>query len=205
MELNFVRACRRGDISTIERLLSESDLRELVDKRDTFWDECLATACEFGQMKVVHLILSKGCFNERYMEEDMDPYGSALQWASERGHLDIMQLMINRGAKDLDRSLWVACLQSQYNSILLLLQEGAVIDYTLVKYAMNNDFWFVEQEKIQLKLLGEGISRSQLTTIPTVNTLFAKLDQDNTIYKKEMFHVMPFRDLVFVCAQYICL
>ena len=194
----FFEACSYGNLTSAEEMLSESDLRNLIDVRSVFWDEALKAACKFGQHKVVHLILLKGifCFD--------DAYDWALSEASVNGHLDIMELMIDRGATDLNLALWKACLVGQYNSVVFLIKKDAVIDYDDEENG-EDDFWFVELEKIQLRLLGDGISRSQLTNIRNITSLFTKLDQENALYKMEIFNVMPVCDLVFVCAEYICL
>ena len=212
LKSDFLFACERGKISSMEKLLSKSNLRDFMC--NNFWDNCLNYASKHGQIKVVHLILVEGHYGERYSEycdymEDYqhEHYNSALAEASQNGHLDIMQLLIDRGAKNLNLALWEACSFAQYNSVAFLLQKGAVWDYDVLAYfdMQDYDLWFVEQENIQLKLLSDGIPRSHLDIIPNITSLFTKLDQANDLYKLEIFNVMPVCDLVFVCAQYICL
>ena len=65
---------------------------------------------------------------------------------------------------------------------------------------------FLENEMVQVKLLSDGISRSQLAKIvPRVIHLYKKLDAWNAVATKEIFDVLLVSDLVPFCTQYVCL
>ena len=88
-------------------------------------------ACESGKRKIAELLLANQEVEVGYTDEKGR---TALHYAAHHGYLDLVQILIDRGAA-LDYEdhagetpFYFACLQKQKQTALFLLDKGARID-----------------------------------------------------------------------------
>ena len=191
LKVPFLSLCEKGDVTEIKHMLNYVEVSKCI-----LLNQGLYRACEYGKLDVVHFLLLKG----KYDHIDIPCYNNCLLYACKGGDVNIVQLMLNRGACTilLTWGLIHACNYSRYNVILFLLQNGTSLIYV-------TDHWFLQQESVQIRLLSSGITRSQLQIILNIQCLFTRLDETNRVYTAEISLVLPVRDLVPICAGYICL
>ena len=156
----------------------------------------LYNICESGNLNQLQQIIEKT--KPSLITKHHWDYG--LYLACLNGHLPVAELLIEKGAKSFHLGLEGACRRQHYSLVLLLSQQ--------------NVFWryphpYVQDEAIQLRLLSDGITRSQLdyflNSSASVSRLFCKLDEANKVIKQVIMGVLPYRDLIPLCAQYACL
>ena len=95
-----------------------------------------------------------------------------------------------------------ACHCNNHDIVFVLLQSRLRLQRVNFPYFRND-------ENV-LRLLERGITRHQLAKVSSntlfahLTTLFQKLDHTNEIISSEILDVLPCRDLVPLCTQYIC-
>lgn len=95
--------------------------------------EDFTKAAKAGDLERVASMLAKGVDIE-YRDQKRD--ASALMWAAHEGHVDVLQLLLDKGAKvntrqQLGRSaLWYAAQQGQLEAAKLLAEHGADLNVT---------------------------------------------------------------------------
>lgn len=112
INIAMARACRRGHINIIEKLISHGANN---------WDDGLDRACRGGHRQIVDLMIANGA----------DNWNSALNSACAGGHIDIAKLMIAHGANCWDQGLFAAVCKRKRELILLMLEKGARMSYIL--------------------------------------------------------------------------
>ena len=176
------RACLEGDLEEVKKHLNKSYYH---------WNKCLYNACIGANMSIVELIISKG-------EPFWLDWNWALRGACEGGDLRIVELMIKRGEPfgldDWNWGLLNACKGRHLPIVELMIRKGEI----------SFSCRFLLEETTQLALLQNGISRKQLSNIPNIQSLFTKLDILNQLITAEILLVLPVRDLVPLCTQYVC-
>ena len=183
----FISACIGGHIDVAEYMISKG--------ADNL---CLGAymACRNGHLPVLKYLINAGC--------NLD---SCLYHACQGGHTEIVTYLTEIGAKDYKWGLEGACQGAHYPLVLLMLQILSNINnHCLIFLPLK--FFYLNDGCIQLRLLSDGISRVCLSQVVHMNTLlplFTQLDLINQHITEEIFSVLPFRDLVPLCAQYICL
>jgi ankyrin repeat protein len=128
-EQDLVTACRKGDISTVQRLLDQG-----VDVNVNVKGWAPVTVASFNN----HLEIVKLLLLDRNAIVD-NPNGSnrstALQWASNFGHTDVVKLLLDRDANvdfmdyDGDTALINASRAGRKECVKLLLSKGARVDF----------------------------------------------------------------------------
>ena len=204
LDVEWIDACSSGNLLEIEQLVQRG-YRE--------WNVGLIHACRFGYMKVANRMIEYGANKFHWgfyqacicghleiaqlMIDKGNLSGSLLYDACIGGHPHIVQWIIDTGLdNNWNHGLAGACISNHYPMILLMIQKGA-------NKTTNSTFSNVELQK---KLLTDGITRSQLSKLSvTAASLYPKLDIWNSLVVEELSFVLPVRDLVPLCSQYVCL
>ena len=163
----------------------------MIQKGEPFgldWNHALTNACQGGYLPIIELIISKGG----------NAYEQGLYHACYSGHLHVVEFIITKMEPftcNWNYGLDGACEGEHLPVVLYMFQKGA--NCTIHS--------FLEKKPTQFYLLENGISRSQLSYILNIEKFFRELDIINQFIHQEIFHVLPFRDLVPLCTQYACL
>jgi ankyrin repeat protein len=137
-----VVALERGDFTALEEMLGEAnvsviDLLDANDQPQKYMEEALTWACFVGLTDVARELLDRGVDPAAGFGTGM----AAFHWAANRGNLDTVKLLIERGAPleqknmydgtVLNCTLWSAVHEhrtSHADIIEALVNAGAVID-----------------------------------------------------------------------------
>lgn len=127
LEKGLYEACRGGHLNIVKPLVywgadkylegidvaSEQGYDEIVEFLFTsIANRELTTACRFGQMNIVKLMIEKGA-------NDLD---EGLEFACWGGHIEIVKLLLEAGAKNLEAGLQTASKQ-KYTDLVQFLSE----------------------------------------------------------------------------------
>lgn len=129
--------------ASIARLLVEAGARVSLEAPEG-GDTSLHHACGFGPVRLVRVLLEASdtaALNDRFDDCCYTP----LTWAAVKGRLDVMKLLIGKGAdvnaRDIDRDGWtaleLALEEGQFDSARLLLTHGA--DALLIQCPATRD------------------------------------------------------------------
>lgn len=135
----LTEACRGGHPEIVEFLISKC-----VDQLHQTWVAySLATAfkeaCRSGHKEVVELLIFKGAAKDWHLrsaykgvvellkisEDAVDDWNSALDVACEGGHIELVDLMIFKGANDWNRGLGAACIGGHKELVEFMISKGA--------------------------------------------------------------------------------
>ena len=173
--------------------------------------------CLAGDIKSV-----RRCLDEGYDFAFLYEWEAALQNACEGGNIEIVELIINKGAHDWDMALFCACRGGHVPVIDLLITKGAsqwnwglrgachakrldIIKMMILKGANNLIWSFLQFKSTQFELLSHGVTRDQLRSIPNIQSFFTELDVLNDMIKQELSAVISVTALIPLCMQYACL
>jgi ankyrin repeat protein len=148
-----VVALERGDFTALEELLSEAsvsviDLLDANDQPQKYMEEALTWACFVGLTDVARELLDRGVDPAAGFGTGM----AAFHWAANRGNLDTVKLLIERGAPleqknmydgtVLNCTLWSAVHEpraSHAEIIAELVKAGAEIDDDTLEWWNNQN------------------------------------------------------------------
>lgn len=105
---NIYHACRHGLIKIIKCMYTMCV--------GICYGTCLFEACKNNQMEVVNFLLPR--ISTYY-------YNHGLEGACAGGHLNIAELMIQKGAANLESSLYAACVHDQIDAVKFMIAAGA--------------------------------------------------------------------------------
>lgn len=124
-------AARRGDVTEVQRLI---DAKEDFNAMSDYGVTALAMACDHGHEEVVRLLLLAGADPNT---KDRFYKFSPLGWATMRKHAAIVQLLVERGASDVESALGSAVEMQEESVIKVLVASGKISGTALAKTLLN--------------------------------------------------------------------
>ncbi len=111
------KAADKGDLARVKSLLDRG-----APPDGSVWTETpLCSACVNGHMAVVRLLVERGA--------NMDSCGwsgtTPLYWAAYRSDKEMVQYLLDRGARDIDSGLWGAAVVGSEEMVQFFLDKGA--------------------------------------------------------------------------------
>jgi len=124
----LLNACRYGHVSEVDILLSKGANINYSDPDDPFGANCLSEASRRGKAQIVQLLIERGVSVNTKISHDI----TALHLACERGHVNVVQVLLDNGCSpapaelfNLDTPLHYAA-ASDHDAICKLLVDSGV-------------------------------------------------------------------------------
>ena len=180
-------AARRGDVEAVQSLLGKG---ADINAASSYGVTALAIACDHGQIEVVHVLISAGA---EINTKDRFYKFSPLSWAAMRQRRDIVKMLIDAGASDVDGVLSNAVGMQQSDVVEWILAGGKASEKTitdLVLATRNAKRKGAVSEKLDaiLGMLEEKLSedaKSRLQESEAMEAVKAKWADYLGIYKND--------------------
>jgi len=127
LDRQLLNACRYGHVSEVEVLSSKGANIHYSDEDDPFGATCLSEASRRGKAQIVQLLIDQGVSVDDKISHDI----TALHLACERGHIDVVRVLLDNHAQpspaelfNLDTPLHYAAANDHDAICALLISHG---------------------------------------------------------------------------------
>ena len=114
----FLKACKDGDLSEVEKLVSQG-----IDYKK-YYNQAAMIEASSGQLKIVKYLISLG-------SDITDMYGDAIVLASAHGHLEMVKYLVSLGMNikaQNDRPIIYASANGHLDVVKYLIEQGAHVN-----------------------------------------------------------------------------
>ena len=181
----LLNACRYGHVSEVDILLSKGANIHYSDEDDPFGATCLSEASRRGKGEIVQLLIDKGVSVDDKISHDI----TALHLACERGHINVVQVLLNNKCEscpqelfNLDTPLHYAAANDHDEICKALVEQGNVnvniqnrTGDTPLHIAVANDR--LKSTTMLLKLNGDLSITNHAEMTPVIVAQLAKCKQ----------------------------
>eukprot|EP01084_Bolivina_argentea_P112935 201382_1 len=129
LDRQLLNACRYGQVSEVDILLSKGANIKYSDEDDPFGATCLSEAARRGKAEIVQLLIDRGMSVNDKISHDI----TALHLACERGHISVVRVLLKNQCEpcpselfNLDSPLHYAAANDHSEICALLVEEGHV-------------------------------------------------------------------------------
>lgn len=123
----FIAAARKGDIEKVRAML---DRGVDVNSKSRYGATALSFASEHGNLELVRLLVERGAdVNVRDTFYNSDP----VTWAVIKGHVEIVGLLLDKGARGKDQVLMIAVQSEKPALVKVVLEKGGFQPATLTQ------------------------------------------------------------------------